>query len=104
AGVPGPEVLGDDSGDRPCEASGTGRRRAEARSAEYRDRHALRLLEGGEGRPSHEDLLTRRASFGLEVTAVEGEDDGRIHLEPGRDRIDGVAVLHRVERTLSGRD
>src|SRR5256886_3364255 len=102
AGVPRPEVLRDDSGDRPREAAGTGRLRAEARSPEHRDRHALRLLKRRERGPSHEDLLSRRATLGLEVAAVEGEDDGRIHLELARDRVDGVAVLHRVKRTLSG--
>src|ERR1700694_336748 len=66
AGVTPPEVLRDDAADGPREAAVSRLLRDLRRRREYVAGRAVRFEERRELGAAHEDLLTRRALFGLE--------------------------------------
>src|SRR5256885_13880842 len=75
AGVAPPEVLRDNTADRPREAAVPHLLRDLRRRREDVPSRALGLEERRQLRTAHEDLLTRRALLGLEDAAVVCEDD-----------------------------
>ena len=104
ARVTPPEELRDHAADRPREAA-ISRLLSDLRCrGEHIAGGSVGLEQRRELGAAHEDLLAGRAALGLEVAAVEREDDRRVHFEIAGDRIDGVPVLHGVERAFGGWD